>query len=195
MISAEMAPLEESLKAMLVDIVRRCQSTVVQNYRRISSPQSGEMSQTESSSFDSIQSLPPTLNSPSIQDTGPSLLPITQIGNIQNSGLSLHVESAGRDTEGVGDFFDEPALWNTDLVDNFLDIGSSALQNTNSDSGYGSGRSFCECPNRSEKYDGMFRKCQHLQEHYLIITENEQYKQDHLLTNEEKEEYLQFLQA
>lgn len=35
MVDAQIAPLEESLKALLVDIVRRCQSTVAQNYGRI----------------------------------------------------------------------------------------------------------------------------------------------------------------
>ncbi len=34
---ADFAPIEESIKALLVDIVRRCQSTVVQIYNRIKS--------------------------------------------------------------------------------------------------------------------------------------------------------------
>ena len=187
MVSAEMAPLEESLKAMLVDIVRRCQSTVVQNYGRISSPQGGETARMESSSFDPMQTLHPTTQSTSIQDTGPSLLPTTQNRNTQDSGLSLHENSTGRDAEGVRDFFEEPALCNTDMVDNSLDIGSSTLQNPHSDSGYGSSLFFCECPYRSDSYDGMFSRCQYMQEHYLMTTENEQYKQDHDLTNEEKD--------
>ena len=37
MVNAEMAPLEKRLRAMLVDIVRRCQSTVAQNFDRIRS--------------------------------------------------------------------------------------------------------------------------------------------------------------
>ncbi|KAL8707725.1 MAG: hypothetical protein Q9220_007305 [cf. Caloplaca sp. 1 TL-2023] len=35
LVNAEFAPLEDHLRAMLVDIVRRCQSTVAQNYNRI----------------------------------------------------------------------------------------------------------------------------------------------------------------
>ena len=154
MVSAGMAPLEENLRATLMDIVRRCQSTVVQNYGRINSPQSGEIARTESPSFDLMQTLPPTFQSTNSQDSGPSLLPATQ-----EPVLSLHETSntLGRrepNAETVRGFYEEPPLWNTDLVDNPLDIGSSAPQNRHSDSGYGSFLFFCECPNRLNNYSG-----------------------------------------
>ena len=35
MVDAELGPIEENIKVLLVDVVRRCQSTVAQNYSRI----------------------------------------------------------------------------------------------------------------------------------------------------------------
>ena len=41
LVSAEMAPLEDSLRTLLVDIVRRCQSTVAQNFQRLQGAKPG----------------------------------------------------------------------------------------------------------------------------------------------------------
>ena len=153
-VSTEMAPLEENLRAMLVDIVRRCQSTVAQNYGRIHSPRGGGIARTDFSSLNPRETLLPTSQSTRNQDFGPWLLSTAQSTSTQDSGLSPHEISAvfGRnilDAEGMRDFFEEPPLGNTNLVDNFLDMDSSALKNPHSDSGYGSYERFllyCECP-------------------------------------------------
>ena len=42
LVDAQIAPLEEGLKVLLVDIVRRCQSTIAQNYVRINKAHGGE---------------------------------------------------------------------------------------------------------------------------------------------------------
>ncbi|KAL8838910.1 MAG: hypothetical protein Q9170_001947 [Blastenia crenularia] len=42
-VNAELAPIEENLRAVLVDIVRRCQSTVAQNYNRFQITSSSEI--------------------------------------------------------------------------------------------------------------------------------------------------------
>ena len=153
MVSTEMAPIEESLKAMLVDIVRRCQSTVVLNYGRINSPQGGKLARPESSSFDLIQTLHPTFQSTSTEDSGPSSL-----ATIRNTGTQESTSTAfgrsGLDAESMRDFFEEPPSWNPDLGDNSLDMAFSDSQNLHSDSGYASVPFFCECPNRSEPRAG-----------------------------------------
>ena len=173
MVSAGMAPLEQGLKAMLVDMVRRCQSTVAQNYGRINSPRGGEGARTECPFFDSLQTLPPTSQSTSDIHSEPPLLPTIQsTSNQLNSRLSSHKTSTtfgggGPDTDGMIDFFGEPPLLNTDLVDNSLEIGFSAPQKSHSDSGYGSFLFFCECPDRLNDCAGKLHMSQYMQEHHL----------------------------
>lgn len=137
-----------------MDIVRRCQSTIVQNYGRINSPRGGGMTRTDSSSLNPRETLLPTSRSTRNQDLGPPFLSSTQSPSTQDAGLSSHDISAvfgrnGLDAEGMRDFFEEPPLGDTNLVDNFLDLGSPAPQNPHSDSGYESYERFllyCECP-------------------------------------------------
>ena len=167
MINAEMAPLEENLRAMLVDIVRRCQSTVAQNYGRINSP----IARTESPPFHPIQTLPPNFQSTTIQGSRPSLLPTTEHTSTQDSGLSSHEPSttfrrSGPEIGNMRDFFEEPPPRNADMVDNFLDTGSAPQlpHLPLSDSGYWSGVFFCECPDRSDNCDGKL----HLSQSFMV---------------------------
>ena len=60
-VNAEMAPLEESLRAMLVDIVRKCQSTVAQNFQRLYGPKTSSNGSRRSPSLGSVPILQPNL--------------------------------------------------------------------------------------------------------------------------------------
>ncbi|KAL8791001.1 MAG: hypothetical protein Q9195_006075 [Heterodermia aff. obscurata] len=171
-VSSEMAPLEESLRAMLVDIVRRCQSTVVQNYGRIHSPPAGEIAGTEQSSSDPTETLFPAFQSTGPQGSEPLLLPTIPNISTQDSTLSSQETSTtfrrnDLHPEGMRDFYEEPPLGNTDPVDNSLDMGSYALENPPSDSGYGSFLFFCECPNGLDYRVGKSPIHQLMQEHHL----------------------------
>ena len=55
MVDAEVAPLEENIKALVVDVVRRCQSTVAQNYGRIKSSTDITATQTGEKSTPAIE--------------------------------------------------------------------------------------------------------------------------------------------
>ena len=55
MVDAEVAPLEENIKLLLVDVVRRCQSTVAQNYGRIKSSADITASQLEEKSVPAVE--------------------------------------------------------------------------------------------------------------------------------------------
>ena len=57
MVDAEIAPLEENIKALVVDVVRRCQSTVAQNYGRIKSSTDVTATQVEEKSAHAIEPL------------------------------------------------------------------------------------------------------------------------------------------
>ena len=48
-VSAEMAPIEENLRQLLVDIVRRCQSTVAQNFQQMKGMRSDASNSTQCS--------------------------------------------------------------------------------------------------------------------------------------------------
>lgn len=64
-VSAEMAPIEESLRTLLVDIVRRSQSTVAQNFQRLHGAKPNSNSSPRSPSLGSVPAQQP-LPQPSI---------------------------------------------------------------------------------------------------------------------------------
>lgn len=126
MVNAEIAPLEESLKAFLVDIVRRCQSTVAQNYSRIKS--------SESSAIAAPIAPPNTVSSmPFIEAAHSHYPPSMTVPEVTTSINNIsHVQS----------FFEEPPLLNARKA--ALTSGSFCHNNAHvpsnnigSDSGYG----------------------------------------------------------
>ena len=124
---SQVAPIEDRVRAMVVDIVRTCQSTVAQNYHRTVAPASLANSQMRSSSQ-------------TIASTG-STVPTYQ-GLVQPSSDS----TAGDPL----DFFREPALLNLEASLSFPDPvynhnSLTASQNRSSDSGYGTLQSPCDC--------------------------------------------------
>ena len=135
MVDAKYAPLEESLKAMLVDIVRRCQSTVVQNYERIKPAPSVE-------GFAGTDDI--------------AVLPLAQESLDNDPGTQLPAQSnlEGNRTDGnaMQLWFDEPPLLTMRQAQAFEGIAPS-YDNCGqgiSDSGY---ESFpcCTCSNRKDE--------------------------------------------
>jgi hypothetical protein len=121
-VGAEMAPIEESLRTLLVDIVRRCQSTVAQNFQRLHGAKPNSNSSTRS----------PSLGSVPIQQ------PLPQ-PSIVNQALHHYQEPPFQSLEaGVSD-------WGSRLENHVHVEGSQAPF---SDSGYGSAVNHdpCDCP-------------------------------------------------
>lgn len=121
-VSVDMAPMEESLKALLVDIVRRCQSTVAQNFQRLQGP--------KVSPNRSIGSTPQILPS-----TQPAALPLVAA----NHALGFYQEPPYLTAEAGASSPGPP------LED---ESHRATSQGQVSDSGYGSGTGpdACECP-------------------------------------------------
>ncbi|KAL8671571.1 MAG: hypothetical protein Q9168_003933 [Polycauliona sp. 1 TL-2023] len=135
MVDAQIAPLEESLKAMLVDIVRRCQSDVAQNYGRISPIARNGI---------------PYAPEPPIQTT-------TSEGTLDPSASTSH------DTDDFQhdcpSFFEEPPLLAANEADAIASLFPSLPHNDAFDSGYGSqptGESFFALPQQQHTLDGAF---------------------------------------
>ena len=125
-VESQIAPIEERVRAMVVDIVRTCQSTVARNFLTISSPSSNN-SQLQSSS--QIK--------PSIENSVHSHRDSTQLSMDGMGGNSL-------------DFFREPPHLNAEasaLVPDLTHAPYSVTesQSQNSDSGYGSLPNTCGC--------------------------------------------------
>ena len=124
MVNAEIAPLEESLRAMLVDIVRRCQSTVAQNYDRIRSASAAD------NDAPPVETSPTALWSPIEDVTASGLLTSFEPSNVSGRPMQ-HTDH----TPSL--FFEEPPFVGAEaaalgLNDPFFStIGSH-------DSGYGS---------------------------------------------------------
>ncbi len=135
MVNTEIAPLEASLKALLVDIVRRCQSTVAQNFGRIKS-------------------------APSNAGTALNVVPSTSAmmisredGHSQRPPPTSQEETAASASgiDGVESFYQEPPLLDATeaapLPGSFGDnIASIPYNSSNSDSGYRSLPRYCDCP-------------------------------------------------
>lgn len=143
-INAELAPLEESLRVMLVDIVRRCQSTVAQNYNRFQS----------ATAFDSLETnneAPATMLSLGAEQTADS----DSWANSQY-GQSLSLEGRRLVENDTTNLFEEPPFLNLPESDPIpLELDSFTAWNVFSDSGYGSqsGR-YCTCRQEGEDYNG-----------------------------------------
>ncbi|KAL8821639.1 MAG: hypothetical protein Q9191_007267, partial [Dirinaria sp. TL-2023a] len=138
LVNAEILPLEESLKRMLVDIVRRCQSTVAQNYDRIHPASSQERdsgsSQVLNTSFD-FQA----------EDTNVNFDALTA-GRQQ-----LLEQPAQLDQTNTTAFFEEPPPQSTNTLDVQPEDYHPKSAAQSPDSGYGSFLfCTCTCPSQEE---------------------------------------------
>ena len=143
---AEIAPLEESLKAMLVDIVRRCQSTVAQNYSRIQTTPATER--------------PVANNEPS---AAASSFDVEQMTSDTLGMTSQHPQSTEQSSSYAIDdttrLFGEPPHLNLDELESLPNIDFGSSHNNMSDSGYSSFWSgpyipFCICFDQDEDSSG-----------------------------------------
>lgn len=142
MINTEIAPIEEGLKAMLVDIVRRCQSTVAQNYERIrladlvEDEESGHKSCTSASS--SHTKIPKTQN----------LWGYAQLEKNPDQRTTIEDESTSW-------FFQElPMLEPSNANDVPPGMRDTVPEEQTSDSGYWSFGNFCTCLSQDEAFFG-----------------------------------------
>ncbi|KAL8718483.1 MAG: hypothetical protein Q9225_004384 [Loekoesia sp. 1 TL-2023] len=140
MVNAQIAPLEESLKAMVVDIVRRCQSTVAQNYNRIQAT--------------------PSIEKPRVNDeffAAPLSLNAEQTAN-GDSWTTLQypqtaLEGRGLVNNETTNLFEEPPWLTSSEAELFPGIDHSSSRGINSDSGYGTYGSqspLCTCPSQDQ---------------------------------------------
>lgn len=123
-VDAEMAPLEGSLRTMLVDIVRRCQSTIAQNFQRMQESESHSSNSELAPAPDAISKEPPAAAPP--QPTKPTR-------------SALHYQEPPFQPEaGQLD-------WGLPCANHSQNRN---LQDLISDSGYGSGVNvdLCDCP-------------------------------------------------
>ena len=142
LVNAEISPIEESLKSMLVDIVRRCQSTVAQNYDRIHPSSSQERESTSSQ----------VLNTSFLSQAED----ININGDLSTAGRQQPLEQPAHRYEiNTAAFFEEPPLQCTSTMDMQPGAYHRDLAAQSSDSGYGS-FSFCICPSKEERLIGNF---------------------------------------
>ena len=144
---SQIAPIEERVRAMVVDIVRTCQSTVARNYHLAMAPTSSanQLTQPSSPAIASIENTVSMYGHPA---------QISGNGNVASPTVSTYEDSAqisGNGTVGPPlDFFREPPHLNAEASTLFP--GSvynpssvAGYQNQISDSGYASLRSSCGC--------------------------------------------------
>ncbi|KAL9003955.1 MAG: hypothetical protein Q9188_003204 [Gyalolechia gomerana] len=134
------APLEEGLKAMLVDIVRRCHSTVAQNYNRREKTLSSDNPRSEVEPSDAVMSFDAVKTASGNQCTDLQHPEITGEGN----------ELTNND---ITNFFDEPRWLDPSLFGPLPEIDPSLSLSNLSDSGYRSWENFspfCTCPSPKE---------------------------------------------
>lgn len=128
MVDAQIAPLEESLKALLVDLVRRCQSTVAQNYGRIN------------------PTIPADGGAELPKATTPTLVDQTPTTSAKAT-LAQSADGKSTTNEPQHDgpyFFEEPPLLTGNEADAIAALFPSLPHNDAFDSGYGSQRA-CTC--------------------------------------------------
>ena len=123
-VESQIAPIEERVRAMVVDIVRTSQSTVVRNFNRMNVP--------TSSTDDEMQ--------PNLQ-------------RVSSAELGPHISEEPAQTSGIdgadhpSELYHEPPHLNAEASASFPDPGSIATgsQNHSSDSGYSSLLNSCPC--------------------------------------------------
>ena len=128
-VDTEMKPIEENLRSLVVDMVRRCQSTVEENFRMSRRPRLG----------DGID--------PSLQE--PGIIPSSQADENcrSNDSQSPEVNAENR----VTDFFHEPPHLAMDVGSSYTELPlninpSESSQSPLVDSGYGSSmQGPCSC--------------------------------------------------
>ena len=126
MVNTEMVPLEENLRRLLVDIVRRCQSTVAENFR-VTRPSKKVFT-----------------NSPQ-QPSSSTISPLPPRGKTFLTDSQLLAPTLAGTTSG---FFEEPPHVEAGPSYPRLPEGTEGLgipQNQFTDSGYGSSLEACEC--------------------------------------------------
>lgn len=133
MVDARIAPLEESLKAMLVDIVRRCQSTVAQNYGRINPTNPADGGGADLREVTTPPSIGQTPTTPTEGILAPSV-----------KGMSTDISTNIEPQHDGQSFFEEPPLLTADEADAIAALFPSLPHNNAFDSGYGS-QPTCDC--------------------------------------------------
>lgn len=128
MVNTRMVPIEEGLRRLLVDVVRRCQSTVAENFRVTRPPR--EVS-TNSSQQPSAEAIPP------LPSRGETFLTNSQL-----------LDPTIADT--TSGFFEEPPHVNVEAGPSCPRPPESTdrleiLQNQYTDSGYGGSLEACDC--------------------------------------------------
>lgn len=134
---------------MLVDIVRRCQSTVAQNYSRVQKTISSDNPRSEVEPFDAAMSLD-----------------AVQTASVNQRTDLQHPEINGEGNEitnnDITNFFDEPRWLDSLLIEPLPKIDPSLSLSNLPDSGYDSWENFspfctCPCPKESEGHSSKFR--------------------------------------
>ena len=148
MVDTKMVPIEEDLRRLLVDIVRRCQSIVAESFRVTRSPRKVMTDSPQQSSSQAISPLPPR---------GETLLTDSQ----------LLAPTIADTTLG---FFEEPRHVHVEAGPSCprLPEGTDRLeppQNQFTDSGYGGFPEACDCDCHlvseiDDTVNGMFSPCQ-----------------------------------
>ncbi|CAF9941891.1 hypothetical protein IMSHALPRED_003086 [Imshaugia aleurites] len=125
-VESQVAPIEERVRAMVVDIVRTCQSTVARNFRLTIAP--------SSSAGDRLQS-------------SQAIASVEDATHTREEPDQTSVDGTAEDSL---DFLREPSLFNAeaseslpDLIYNHNDV--SGHESQSSDSGYGSLSKHCDC--------------------------------------------------
>ena len=127
MVESEIAPIEDRVRSLVVDIVRTCQSTVARNFHLMVAPASSANDQTQ---------------------------PSTQTTVSTEAGEKKHEESTHANVDDIGgsslDFYREPP--HLDAEASASSLGSmynyssvAGNYNQSSDSGYGSLPNSCSC--------------------------------------------------
>lgn len=148
LVDAEISPLEESLKRMLVDIVRRCQSTVAQNYERIHPASSQERESTSSQ----------VLNTSYLSQAEG----INVNGDLSTTARQQLLEQPAHSYESnTTAFFEEPPPQGTNTIDVQPGAHHSISVTQSIDSGYGSVL-FCTCPSIEEQSISISLTSKHL---------------------------------
>ncbi|KAL8992289.1 MAG: hypothetical protein Q9169_007215, partial [Polycauliona sp. 2 TL-2023] len=149
MVDAQTAPLEESLRAMLVDIVRRCQSTIAQNYGRINAVDRSGIHDSDPLLGNTTSRGTLDLSANTLDDTDifqhdspsffeePPLLPANEADAIANTFPSVPHNDAS-DSDAIATLFPSLPHNNAFYPDSIAPLFPSSSHNDASDSGYGS---------------------------------------------------------
>ena len=148
MVNTKMVPIEEDLRRLLVDIVRRCQSTVAENFRVTRPPRKVSTNSPQQSSSQAISPLPPR---------GETLLTDSQLlaPTMADTTLGFFEEPPHVHVE-AGPSCQRP-LEGTDRLE--------LSQNQFTDSGYGGFPEACDCnchfvSEIDDIVNGIFSPCQ-----------------------------------